>query len=89
MMKEFVAESSKREGFSHSRLPEFTQEEVEYIRGTFDYLGFNHYTTRLVSDAAVRPHSAVVSFSNDLRVEEIKSAAWPETSADWLRVTLQ
>lgn len=29
------------------RLPEFTPEEVKRINGTYDYFGFNHYTTVL------------------------------------------
>lgn len=30
-----------------SRLPEFTPEEIKRIKGTYDYFGFNHYTTVL------------------------------------------
>jgi beta-glucosidase len=26
-----------------SRLPSFTAEELERVRGSFDYVGFNHY----------------------------------------------
>lgn len=29
------------------RLPEFTESEIKRIKGTFDYFGFNHYTTIL------------------------------------------
>lgn len=29
------------------RLPEFTPEEIKRIKGTYDYFGFNHYTTVL------------------------------------------
>lgn len=30
-----------------SRLPEFTPEEIKRVKGTYDYFGFNHYTTVL------------------------------------------
>jgi len=32
-MKEKIAEKSRQEGYRRSRLPEFTEEEVKYIRG--------------------------------------------------------
>jgi hypothetical protein len=32
-MKRNIAENSKKEGYRKSRLPEFSQEEVKYIRG--------------------------------------------------------
>lgn len=36
-----VASRSLAEGRSQSRLPQFTEEEVEYIKGTFDWVGIN------------------------------------------------
>nr|CAB3465458.1 unnamed protein product [Digitaria exilis] len=38
-----------------SRLPKFTKEQSEMIRGTADFIGINHYTSVYVSD---RPNSA-------------------------------
>lgn len=40
-----VSNRSKAEGFSKSRLPAFTQEEIAYIKGTSDFFGLNHYKT--------------------------------------------
>ena len=31
-----------------NRLPNFTQEESEMIKGSFDFIGLNHYTTKFV-----------------------------------------
>ncbi|KAK9687263.1 Glycosyl hydrolase family 1 [Popillia japonica] len=45
IMKESIARSSKLEGLSKSRLPQLTQEEIELIKGSADFLGVNHYTT--------------------------------------------
>ncbi|CAK1543671.1 unnamed protein product [Leptosia nina] len=48
-VEEFIAKKSKEEGYPRSRLPSFTQEEIEFIRGTYDYYGLNYYTSRKVS----------------------------------------
>lgn len=44
-MIENIEHASKAEGLSTSRLPQFTSEEIDLIRGTSDFLGLNHYTT--------------------------------------------
>eukprot|EP01018_Ginkgo_biloba_P001381 Gb_31508 [translate_table: standard] len=36
-----------------SRLPEFTTDEVEMVKGSVDFVGLNHYTTMYVADAPV------------------------------------
>lgn len=48
IIKERVKAKSQEAGFRKSRLPEFSKEEIEYIRGTFDFIGLNSYTTRMV-----------------------------------------
>ncbi|KAK5620517.1 hypothetical protein CRENBAI_022713 [Crenichthys baileyi] len=47
MMKTIIRERSLAAGLTQSRLPEFTPEEIKRIKGTYDYFGFNHYTTVL------------------------------------------
>ncbi|XP_061648558.1 lactase/phlorizin hydrolase-like isoform X2 [Phyllopteryx taeniolatus] len=47
MMKTIIQKRSLEAGLPKSRLPEFTAEEVKRIKGTYDYFGFNHYTTVL------------------------------------------
>lgn len=41
-----VAKKSAEQGYSTSRLPEFTPEEIELVKGSSDFYGFNHYSTR-------------------------------------------
>lgn len=36
-----IANRSALEGFARSRLPEFTQEEIDYINGTHDFFALN------------------------------------------------
>lgn len=45
VMIDRIANRSKAEGFTRSRLPSFTSAEVNSIRGTADYFGLNHYTS--------------------------------------------
>ncbi|XP_019757500.2 myrosinase 1 [Dendroctonus ponderosae] len=42
-----VGNRSALEGLPQSRLPEFTREEIDYIKGTYDWFGLNYYTTAL------------------------------------------
>jgi len=37
VMKEWMAKKSKEEGYSRSRLPSFTKEEIEMVKGEFGY----------------------------------------------------
>ncbi|XP_015120600.1 myrosinase 1 [Diachasma alloeum] len=48
VMKQRIAENSRAEGLSSSRLPEFSPEWTDYIRGSSDYLGINHFVTSVV-----------------------------------------
>lgn len=44
-----IAENSKNQGWEVSRLPKFTEEEQEYLKGTYDYIAINTYTSVLIS----------------------------------------
>ncbi|RZB38654.1 Glyco hydro 1 domain containing protein, partial [Asbolus verrucosus] len=39
-----VREVSLSEGFEKSRLPEFTQEEIDMLHGSYDFMGLNQYS---------------------------------------------
>ncbi|XP_049836586.1 myrosinase 1-like [Schistocerca gregaria] len=49
VVRERVDANSAAEGRPRSRLPSFTQEEVDYIRGSADFIGVNHYQTDYVT----------------------------------------
>ncbi|CAH1796856.1 unnamed protein product [Owenia fusiformis] len=80
-----VAAKSKEQGLSESRLKPFTEEEVKYIKGTFDYLGLNHYTTRL-STPGYKGGEADVCYLADRAVEEETDPAWERAGSEWLYV---
>ncbi|KAJ8710550.1 hypothetical protein PYW08_009065 [Mythimna loreyi] len=79
VVEQAVAKVSKEQGYSESRLPPFTQEEIELIRGTYDYLALNHYTSRLVRKR--RPFEDVVqslfSYVADLDAVLEMDPSWP------------
>ncbi|XP_043285797.1 myrosinase 1-like [Venturia canescens] len=83
VMKERIGENSKLEGYPRSRLPVFTQDEIDYIRGSADYMGLNHYTSRLTEPA---PKSNTSLWYNDHGVIESFDASWPRSVSAWLRV---
>ncbi|XP_050552155.1 lactase/phlorizin hydrolase [Spodoptera frugiperda] len=48
VVEEQVAKVSLEQGFNVSRLPPFTEDEINLIRGSYDFFGMNHYTSRKV-----------------------------------------
>uniref|UniRef100_A0A672YG48 Cytosolic beta-glucosidase n=1 Tax=Sphaeramia orbicularis TaxID=375764 RepID=A0A672YG48_9TELE len=62
---------------SHCRLPEFSPEEIQRIKGTYDYFGFNHYTTVLAFP---------VDYGN-LGAGTIADRTWLDSGSGWLKVS--
>ncbi|XP_972032.1 myrosinase 1-like [Tribolium castaneum] len=85
VMIDRIEERSKKEGFKTSRLPEFTKKEIDEIKGTFDFIGLNHYTSTLAKwreDIAIgKPES-----SKDLSVSVSKDSSWEGSASSWLKV---
>lgn len=70
------------------RLPRFTAQEQALLKGSFDFIGLNHYSTLYASREA--PSSGVVSslegnggISEDQQVHLSADPAWPKTSMGW------
>ncbi|XP_028166104.1 myrosinase 1-like [Ostrinia furnacalis] len=81
-----VDEKSRQQNYTRSRLPKFSPAEVEYIRGTADFFGLNHYTTYLLS-MADKEVGAVPSHENDVGIVRIQDPNWPSMSSSaWLKV---
>ncbi|XP_059047373.1 myrosinase 1-like [Achroia grisella] len=47
-VERIVTINSEKQGYPRSRLPPFTKHEIDLVRGTFDFFGLNHYTSRLI-----------------------------------------
>lgn len=75
---DIVAENSAKEGRNSSRLRPFTQKQVEYIKGTGDFIGLNHYATLYVSrNSSLKGRFAVPSLKNDMHFETSYDPSWP------------
>lgn len=85
LMKQYIAERSKIEGFPRSRLPVFTSEEVNYIKGTTDYLGLNHYTTLLASHSKPYP-IGWPTLLGDCQITADFDPSWPGAASEWLKI---
>uniref|UniRef100_A0AAR5P464 Cytosolic beta-glucosidase n=1 Tax=Dendroctonus ponderosae TaxID=77166 RepID=A0AAR5P464_DENPD len=77
---------STLEGYSSSRLPPFTDEEIEYIKGTFDFFCLNSYSTYLIEhinnwDEMIDPNGA--SFDLDAGVSYSFDPSWP-SDVNWV-----
>jgi len=81
VMREFVDRASEEQGVP-SRLPEFTHAESVELKGSWDFLGLNHYTTEL-SEPLVRPGAG---WDNDQDTQQTHDPTWPPSSASWLKV---
>lgn len=80
---------SKQQGFPRSRLPTFTQAEIERIRGTSDFFGINSYTTVLVTrnDRNNSANFPIPGFNHDMGVVESFDEKWPKSASVWLHVS--
>lgn len=85
-----IGSLSKQQGYTKSRLPRFTQAEIERIRGTADFFGINSYTTVLVenNDRGNPGNHSIPSFYHDAGFYERVDPTWPTSGSVWLRVSL-
>uniref|UniRef100_A0A0K8TVF8 Putative glycosyl hydrolase n=1 Tax=Phaedon cochleariae TaxID=80249 RepID=A0A0K8TVF8_PHACE len=85
VMKKNVARRSALQGYTRSRLPEFTPEEIKYMTGTYDYIGVNIYTTELVTPAKGGSISEM-GIGPDAQVTSWQPEEWEKSSSSWLKV---
>lgn len=83
VVKQHIDTFSKEEGQSWSRLPEYDQETLEYVKGTSDFFGLNYYTSRLVEATNTYPNPRP-NIVDDPRVLYSYDASWPHAKSEWL-----
>lgn len=86
---ERVAKKSMEQGYKKSRMPEFTDEEKEYVRGAYDFFGVNHYSGFFVSATEYKTVNPIPSFLDDEENGIFRPAEWPASASPWLVVSLK
>lgn len=88
-MREKIAAKSAAQGFARSRLPEFTPEEVDYVRGSSDFFGLNHYSSYLVyRNESVTNYFDVPSYYDDINAVSYQSSEWEHGASIFMKVNL-
>ncbi|XP_074042783.1 myrosinase 1-like isoform X2 [Leptinotarsa decemlineata] len=83
--KKFIQEESQREGYVRSKLPLLSPDEVEFIKGAFDFLGLNVYTSFLVKNENTNT-SESSSWRKDAKIQLYQDESWPTSKSHWLKV---
>ncbi|XP_050305570.1 myrosinase 1-like [Anthonomus grandis grandis] len=80
-----VDQKSELQGYTRSRLPKFTDEQVAYIKGTADFFGLNYYSTYMISD---NTNAAEIlyppSYGTDIKITLGLNSSWPNSASSWL-----
>lgn len=84
VVREYVDRNSAAENRKKSRLQQFTAAEIEYIKGTADFVGLNYYTSHY-AEAGSQDWMPYPSFVRDQSVSETKDDRWPIAKSTWLR----
>nr|XP_016464819.1 PREDICTED: beta-glucosidase 17-like [Nicotiana tabacum] len=53
-----------------NRLPKFTTEQAEIVKGSCDFMGLNYYTSFYVADNIFTPSKENISYSTDYQVNQ-------------------
>ncbi|KAJ2953850.1 hypothetical protein O0L34_g1481 [Tuta absoluta] len=87
VMKEKIAAKSAKQGYPRSRLPAFSPEDVNLVKGSADFLGINHYTTSLVyRNQSVYGANVVPSMEDDMDSLSYQPSDWEVAASEWLKV---
>lgn len=85
-MKTRAKKFSLAAGYKESLLPSFTNSEKSLLKGSYDYIGINHYSTLLVQWKSDNNRSQEGSVEADLNVNSFADPSWPTSVADMLAV---
>lgn len=87
-MKQNIAERSFKEGFTESRLPEFSQSEIQSIKGTYDFFGLNHYTTMYATSEEYDIKAEEPHWIYDTAAYTWQDDSWEYSGSEWCRVCM-
>lgn len=81
-----IGNRSKAQGFATSRLPKLTKDEIDFIKGTYDYIGINAYSTYYIKNNPEEANLDLLSQDSDMNVIIFFDDDWEETPSSWIRV---
>ena len=76
-MIDVIDENSRKENRTRSRLPKFTPEEIEEVRGSSDFLGLNYYSSNFAQPATDLSWARDPSYQRDTAVDVSRWMNWP------------
>ncbi|XP_073829952.1 myrosinase 1-like [Musca autumnalis] len=83
MIIDDIAENSRKEGRTWSRLPIISESERNLIKHSADFLGLNYYTSRYV-EIADPPRGKQPSWDYDSRLKYALDPKWKRAKSSWL-----
>ncbi|KAK2819810.1 hypothetical protein Q7C36_021456 [Tachysurus vachellii] len=83
VMKEYIGRKSAQQGLGSSRLPTFSPHEKSYVKGTCDFLGIGHFTTRYITQKNF-PSNHGSTYFTDRDLAELVDPLWPDPGSEWL-----
>lgn len=82
-MRDAIDEKSRQQGRSFSRLPRFTAEEVEMLKGSADFLALNYYSSGYVKPISFNPDIDPVHHDSEVDGAPV-DPAWKRARSSWL-----
>lgn len=86
-MIDTIGNRSAEAGYRRSRLPTLTQEQISYVRGTFDFLGLNTYTTYMVKALKTEEINSSPGWANDAMTSLYQLDSWEDGASAWMKVS--
>lgn len=87
IMKTKIAHRSKLQGFTRSRLPSFNIHEKNMLKGSYDFMCVNSYTSRLVR-ALESPNMTAIDWDFDAEVYYYQPSSWETTNESFMKVRI-
>ncbi|XP_074452160.1 lactase/phlorizin hydrolase [Larus michahellis] len=84
ILKAQIQEANQQCSTTVAQLPLFTEEEKSWVKGTADFFGLSHYTSRLVS--AVTNGTCTPSYESIGNFSLHVDPSWPQTASSWIHV---
>ncbi|NXS97457.1 LPH hydrolase, partial [Jacana jacana] len=84
VLKAQIQEANRQCSTAVAQLPVFTEEEKSWVKGTADFFGLSHYTSRLVS--AVTNGTCTPSYESIGNFSLHTDPSWPQTASSWIHV---